>query len=384
MRVSNILDYSFNCALCDLETKNDAIFFENMPYILGVTKQSSEQDLTVSFHISSCPNCGLVQHNHPISTEMYSEIHSHAVGEIWKQHFDALTLFVNSTKLFSDRILEIGPSSSPIARSISNELSKKDINITYVDVMELPPFELCVNETYHSGYFPHKNLKNNKFDLIIASHVLEHAPKIHHFFENMVSNLSDQGAIYISIPNFKLWVKEKYWNAFSLEHTCYPMEMQISWLAWQFGLEFEILKFKNHSIFIRFSKGKPRPLVKDVHWFHSHGFNWSEFINERISYIENCIKALSVLRPVYLTGASHISQYALNMSGLLSKNCVGVFDNAETKYHHRLYGTQVDVFPFTDIPKLGNIAIVVNNSPYKREIINQIKFLDKEKNIIII
>src|SRR5438477_589587 len=50
-------------------------------------------------------------------------------------------------------------------------------------------------------YYPSQKLKNQKFDLIIFMHVLEHVFEPHLFMAAVKNNLSSSGSILLEIPN---------------------------------------------------------------------------------------------------------------------------------------------------------------------------------------
>jgi SAM-dependent methyltransferase len=351
------------------------IAFEDVPYILGVTPKPSSQDRKISFSIGSCSACGLVHHNHEISGDMYSEIHSHAVGKVWEDHRKAFIGFVGRSQATLGRVLEIGPSSSPMARGL------EAASVAYVDFMAEPPFELRSTERYHSGYFPHAELTTQKFDTIIASHVLEHAPKLGDFFANMVGCLSESGTLCLSIPDFEQWIGQRFWNAFSLEHVTYAVESQITWLAAKWNLAYSIERFADHSIFIRFRRGESKAAAADTSLWKDKALPWQEYVNAQIASFERSAAASPSL-PVYLTGASHLAQYVLNMSEPLKARCAGVFDNAKSKHGQRLYGTDVMVHSFDDLATLGEVVVIVPASPYQAEIVEQIRGINAIAHVV--
>ncbi len=371
---------AWKCSLCGADTGGEAISFKAVPYILGVTDKPASLDRTVDFNIGECPDCGLVQHDHEISGEMYSEIHSHAVGKIWADHFHAFTGFIGEALPAGARLLEIGPSSTPMARGL-NSASAGMQSATFVDFMAEPPFPLRPGETYHSGYFPHAELRGQRFDAVIASHVLEHAPRLGDFFENLVDCVSDSGSIYLSIPDFKAWIGRTYWNAFSLEHVTYPVQRQMSWLASKFKLGLRRANFSDHSAFFEFSARLPASAIDaDASLWERSALPWQAQVNAQIVAFE---AALGVGESaVYLTGASHLSQYLIACSALVNRRCTGVLDNAPAKHGKRLYGTNAQVHSFDELIGRGPVAVVVPPSPYQQEIVRQIETLNPEARVI--
>lgn len=372
-------ELAWKCRYCESNFTADQLSFEELPYILGVTNKPSTSDKYINLKFSRCEECGLIQHDQEIGHDVYSEIHSHAIGSTWELHHKMFAEQISLLGLENiSRVVEIGPSVSPVSRG----LGKHFTNVTYIDAMSDPPFALRQNENYISGYFPY-NIATTKNDLIIASHVLEHATNIRQFFGSMCSLLSENGHIAISVPHFEKWIGNCYWNAFSYEHITYPDIYTLNKLAEEFSLNLEVNVFLEHSLFAIFSvreniQNRPKKFACEPIPNGSLQ-QWANNLNNTISRYEEQIGSRS---EVLLTGASHLSQYVLGMSSRIRESCVGVLDNAKSKHGYRLYGFDAKVYSFDYLSAFKSPCVIVSNSPYSEEIKKQILRVNSNSVVI--
>ena len=104
-------------------------------------------------------------------------------------------------------VLEIGPSFSPVlpksagyAVTVVDHLDQSGLVEKYkphgVDVSKI---ELV--DVVWTGNSMVEAVGHGKFDAIVASHVIEHAPDLNQFFKDCSEALSDSGSIYLIIPD---------------------------------------------------------------------------------------------------------------------------------------------------------------------------------------
>lgn len=354
------------CFFCITKQSYHVASILDAPMILGCTLDNKNNDSLISYNVYSCKNCKLTFTDAILDEVGYSSVHSEAVGETWSDHHQSFKKFVNSTKM--DKILEIGPSINPISRN----------NTEFIDFFERCPFNLHESEIYHKGRFPDFHLPK-KFSKIIASHVFEHAENPELFLKKCKDLLNTDGTIFISIPNFELWINNKYWNGITPEHQIYPTIEQITQLCDRLNLNVIYEKFKDHSIFFKIQFGSIqknltiKTKLKVEEWFDS--------IIHSIKHIENIIIETNPDQ-IYLVGASHISQYPLLMSKIIEKKTKYVLDNSTSKHEKRIYGTNCICKPFDFIKNIHNPFIVIFNSPYIEEMKKQLISINKNSQII--
>jgi SAM-dependent methyltransferase len=359
---------------------------KDAPAILGCSQNPTlDQDKYINFLIYVCPFCGLIQTNARLDSQSYEITHSHAVGGVWAEHGNKLAEFIS--ECLGSRLeklktaLEIGPSVSPILKRLSLVIPF----IQYIDLMNEAPFKLATNEQYKKQPFPSTQLQG-KFDLIVASHVLEHAESLYGFIDAIKRHLAVSGIAILSIPNFHEWLTKKYWNAITSEHLNYPFIEHMQDLCVWLGLDAEFAYFKLHSVFMQVShlpkdkrsskslqgriRENTRQMLED----------WVIEINSKIAMYEEAIGYTS--QEVILAGASHLSQYVVLISERIRSRVKIVLDNAADKHGKRLYGTELTVYPFDIVRKFQCPMVIVPPSPYVGEMTVQVLNLNASSQII--
>ena len=356
------------CFFCSNFQNTLKLKIHNAPLVLGCTTQAKNKDKLISYNVFKCNVCGLIFTDIILDSEAYSQIHSEAVGKIWQEHHESFSKFINIKNKYSGKGLEIGPSNNPILRK----------NTIFVDMFEEAPFNLFEDETYFKGQFPDISLKK-KFKIIVASHVFEHSTNPEQFLNKCKDILDDDGDICLSIPNFEIWINQKYWNGITSEHQIYPTITQIKKICKKLNLNSNFEYFQNHSVFIRINKYDSMEEDDSQHDLDVIG--WAQAIKSSIRIIEQSITEKQV-EELFITGASHISQYPIMMSKEIQSKIKFILDNSSSKHEQRLYGTSNTCKPFEVISRFKKPHIILFNSPYRNEMIKQIKTINSDSIII--
>jgi len=357
---------NIDCFFCKNLKTSLKIKITDAPLVLGCTSKTKNNDDLISYNVYQCQHCNLVFTDANLDEMAYSQVHSEAVGKIWKEHHKLFSEFVNSKE--NRQTLEIGPSNNPISRK----------NTTFVDMFEEIPFTLLENENYVKGRFPDVRLKG-KFNRIIASHVFEHSTNPEQFLLKCLEILDDDGEIFLSIPNFEFWINQKYWNGITAEHQIYPSVDQIKQICNKLELNLKFEFFQNHSVFLRLNAYIKYQNEDSTHMIDV--VRWAESIKSSIKTLEDYILKNNI-KEIFIAGASHISQYPIMMSESIRRITNYTLDNSISKHEKRLYGTSCVCKPFEYLSTVKNPTVVLFNSPYRKEMIEQIKFVNKNSNII--
>ena len=367
------------CPFCKNEKSKLVAQIDKTPRFLGCTDRPKEEDQFIDFQLFECDKCYLIFTKIITESSDYSELHSEAVGGIWKEHHETLAKYIEekSSEIEVNRILEIGPSSSPLTRL----MSLNNCEIVYCDMIEKLPFELKENEKYVQGEFPNEDIEG-KFDIIFASHVFEHALDTEKFLQSALDLLTEEGKFIISIPNFEHWIGQKFWNGITPEHTIYPFVSHINQLAKMKDVGFEIQEFKKHSIFFTFEKSRNYSEIEISEFFPNLAEKWCESILDSVKEVEVQLEESSKNAVVFSAGASHLSQYPILMSEKLREKIAYVIDNSDTKVDKRLYGTEIKDKKFEFIADYENPIVIVFSSPYQSEMIKQIESINSSAKII--
>tara|TARA_Y100000310_G_scaffold298696_1_gene332864 strand:- start:59 stop:1168 length:1110 start_codon:yes stop_codon:yes gene_type:complete len=354
------------CFFCKNEKVINKISILDAPLILGCTKQENSNDKFISFNVFQCTACDLIFTDADLDDVGYSDVHSEAVGKIWEEHHVMFSKFIDLKK--NIQTLEIGPSKNPISRK----------NTTFVDMFDDVPFALQEGEEYVKSRFPNTKL-DKRFNRIVASHVFEHSTDPEQFLKKCIEMLDDDGEIFLSIPNFEFWINNKYWNGITVEHQIYPSIKQISKICNTNGLNLKFELFKNHSVFLRINKNEIESDCNDSN--NINILEWARSIKDSIKNLEEKITSEGI-ESALIVGASHISQYPILMSDII-KNITNIsLDNSSSKHGMRLYGTTCVCKSFDILKTIEHPTIILFNSPYSEEIINQIESLNSNSKII--
>ena len=107
--------------------------------------------------------------------------------------------------------------------------------------------EFCKNTLDSRGYKNYDDLNtiDKKFDLIIATHVLEHATNINDLFKKFINFLNPSGYIFFEVPN----CPQEYWEnrIYDGSHLLFYTKKSIERIAKIHKLEFVNLSFSAHS-----------------------------------------------------------------------------------------------------------------------------------------
>lgn len=97
-----------------------------------------------------------------------------------------------------------------------------------------------------------KKLTENNFDTISMWHVLEHVPNLNETIKNLSNILSDEGTIFVAVPNHYSWdanYYKEYWAAWDV-----PIHL------WHFSKNTITEIFKNHGFYLV----KTKPMIFDA------------------------------------------------------------------------------------------------------------------------
>jgi hypothetical protein len=229
-----------------------------------------------------------------------------------------------------------------------------------------------------------KNIKKyilNK-TTFVHSHVLEH---LYNPIKTLRSVLKFKQVdkMIFSIPNLKIYLKNKYSNVINFEHTYLLTEEVLEKML--NILNFKIKKkkyFKQHSIFIYAKKSKPINKYQILN-LKKYKVMYKNLIN---FYKKKTIKINKIFleknkKNNFLFGAHLFSQFLINM-GLKENKFSYVLDNSLAKQNKRLYGTSLIVQNPKIIKKYKNPLVLANVGQYQSEIERQLKNINKSVKII--
>lgn len=351
-----------NCVLSGSEL-TEIFKFKNFPIRMG----KSQRDDIKTDMIFSVSDCGLVQLQHLICPELlYTDFHNPgAMGSIWEEHHKKFSSFISPNK--TAKILEIGGSSGSLANFF------RDYNWSIID----PDENIKCEANHIKGFFETYDF-SNQYDTIIHSHTLEHVydPKL--FLTKIRNLLSDDGLMYISIPNMHHWLQNYYPNTLHFEHTYYLDFSVLKNLLSLTGFIVKNYEISDHSIFVSCFKSTIDNTINDFSYSKILFFNYINHLKHELYKINEIIKDT----PVFLFGANIFSQILINL-GLPEDQIINIIDNDATKQNNCLYGTNIKVVSPDILSQYSNPLVIVKAGVYSNEISAQLSAINPNLKLIL-
>jgi 2-polyprenyl-3-methyl-5-hydroxy-6-metoxy-1,4-benzoquinol methylase len=353
------------------------------PVYMGITNQDPCEDIfeEMSFSISKLSGCVQLDKLIPLDI-LYSENHNSVVGQLWRDHHFSFAKFINTFN--PKNVLEIGGAHGMLCKNIE-ELNPQT-QWTIVEPNPIPVKNLKAK--YINGFFDSTIKTNQKYDMIVHSHTLEHIYDPNKFIYNISQFLSEGDFHCFSVPNIDVWLDRKYTNALNFEHSYLLNDFYIETLLKNNA--FEIINKRifsdNHSTFYATKKilKNDKLNIKFPKSLYSKNLN---LINDYYKYLVSDVNELNNLiskydKNIYIFGAHVFSQTLLAL-GLNSTKIECVIDNSESKQGKRLYGTNLLVNSPKILKYSSNPVIIIRSGSYQDEIIAEIRKLYNNNAIFI-
>lgn len=211
-------------------------------------------------NVYECLNCGLYFIDKPSEKEiellyksnyytgskniLYEFIENRMKYSRALNRFSYIKSFINKDKYFSN-ILEIGASDGLLL----SFFKKSGMNITGYELSENARKQARCKYSINmrKNFLEDLNSSENKYDVVIMSHVLEHFTDTKDKLKNIYSMIKKGGVIFIEVPftpNRKFISKDDMKIFFETEHTVHFNEKNISLLME--SSNFEIIDLKYH------------------------------------------------------------------------------------------------------------------------------------------
>lgn len=361
---------------------------KKMPVHFGcVESENSNNDIFLDQEFVICKDTGIVQiKEFPNDELLYMTQHNDAIGQVWEGLFlkilDQVLEVCHNRKNIS--ILEVGAGSCRLAKMIlsnDNQCIDKYVvfepNVSDYNI-EIDDKRLEINERYFD------NNHEEKYDLVISSHVLEHITNQDQFLKSMYSCMKKNGNQIIVIPNLKKTFEKKYTNAINFEHPFFITEEYVDVMIENAFLKvIEKIEYCDHSLIYKLEKSKLRKKKK----YYPNLYNKNkalvfDFIEFHRDFINKCNKKIKNFDgDVYLFGGHIFSQYLIGF-GLKTEKIRCILDNSNLKIGKRLYGTNLIVSSPKIIENNKSCIVILKAASYQKEIKEQLFNLNK--NVIIL
>ncbi|EDP5630299.1 methyltransferase domain-containing protein, partial [Campylobacter jejuni] len=229
-------DINIKCPLCNAKSKFEKIFYKENVFsgsqIFDFYPEKQKNDIDFGLgdcimDIRQCCNCGFIynfEFDHNKIEKVYSSKKYMQQKVFSKTLNNTLVYIKNKIKSFSDKddiFLEIAPGLGDLLLALSQE-------VKFIYAVDPSPsskeiIKNCNNIKYIQSFFDEKiKIKiDKKIDFIIFRHLLEHIENPREFLINVVNMLSEQGKIYIEVPNAQEIFDNGRFYEFFHDHVCY-------------------------------------------------------------------------------------------------------------------------------------------------------------------
>jgi hypothetical protein len=219
-----------------------------------------------------------------------------------------------------------------------------------------------------NNYFEEHDFKNNKFDTIIHSHVLEHTYDPIKFISKASSILDEGGLHYISIPNMEYWLQSGFTNTLFFEHTFFINLEILKYILSLNNFVIERTIISDHSIFVKARKCSNLEQLASQ-YLHTPEKIFSGYIEYLTNDLKNLNNSLGG-EECFLFGAHVFSQTLFSMGLKCNVKCI--LDNDKDKQGKRLYGTNLTVKDVGVISDYKYPKVIVRAGVYTLEIKEQL------------
>jgi len=336
------------------------------PVFLGCADDLYEKDIMVDMSWSICVDSGILQLDKFVPPSvLYSRSHGAGlVGNTWKEHRKQLAKFIG--KINPASVFEIGGGEGLLATEYS-----KIKNIPWAILEPNSKHNDLKNITFIRGFFDDSSFCDSDADVVVASHVFEHAHHPDNFMKHLSVLVEEGKYLILALPNMEEELRQKYTNCIMLEHTFFLTQHNIEYILSKHG--FRIVETENfldnNSVFYAAIKDSGVDTIKLINQYSENKKLYLDYIRHYESLIARLNSRLEHVdgQEVYLFGAHIFSQHLISV-GLHTDSIVSVLDNDVNKQGRRLYGSTLRVDSPERLRGKKNPIVILFAAGYNEEI----------------
>lgn len=232
----------FSCRLCGSNQLLNLINLDGFPcaaqkFLDDISEITT--DFPVELRISQCISCNLVQlENDPVS--YYKDVITAASLSIGSKNalVQEWQPFVEKYALDGKHAIEIGSGKGDFLEVLGRlNLHAIGLENSKENVVFSREKGLSTEQGYLLDYV---DQSSKKFSLVVCNNFLEHQPQTHTFISKLNSLLSDDGVVYISVPNLDYLLQKSCLYEFVADHLVYFTQSSLR-LAFEIN-SFEVLE----------------------------------------------------------------------------------------------------------------------------------------------
>lgn len=230
------------------------------------------------------------------------------------------------------KIIEIGAGSTYMADLISSKIDLDEYII--ID----PTIHATSNEKLRimKDYFPHTDLHNKKFDLVLSLNCLEHVTDPGVFLKEIAELMDNQSLAFIIIPDCERALIRGDINVILHEHLSYFTESSFKYLAKKHGLEVLTMNSLNDTFSILLKKAQSITLKSDTKQIMEHSSSivktaacsFNNLFKEKYKIIKSKLDEGKIIN---FHGATNGLNTFLFLTNLGHYPNVNIFDGDESK-----------------------------------------------------
>jgi SAM-dependent methyltransferase len=352
------------CVACG-EAIHEWFLHKDFPIFNGCTDAPSNRDELFDFRVGGCPACAMVQQTStPDLATLYREPRAFGYGKLWKGHYDAFAAFVRDRIRPGDVVLEVGGGNGVLLDRLG----------THEDVEPNPQYDLPHVVT-HKVYFHDFEPVARRYDVIYASHLIEHVLDPQEFFTKAAACLSRRGVLLTACPDISRSLAATHLNAFTPDHFNYFTPVSLANLAAKAGLvATRYAAYEDHGMYMEFQLGSDTLALPP----DQPSMEWPKY-RSRLSAMGAVIDAAP--EGAYLYGA-HTFTLAMLRHVRDPDRFRVVLDNEPTKHNRRLTGTHLVCRSPTTIVGEDKPTVLIYMGAYSSEISDRLKELEPSVNAV--
>lgn len=370
-----------HCILSKKDKLKSFYKLKKFPIFIGCTNKKKKKDIFCDMDWGIGTKSGLIQLRKLINLNLiYTRYHSEAVGETWRQHHKRLSKFITNNS--TSNIVEMGGGAGQLASiCVKSKKINKWYNVELAKIKKLKSNKKIsfINESITSKKCLKLFKKNTTF---VHSHVLEHLYSPLNLLKK-ISNKTDLDKMIFSIPNLRMYLKNKYSNVINFEHTYLLTEEILNIFLKE--MNFLIKKkeyFKNHSIFIFAQRRKK---MKKNETTDLNLKKYQKMYTKMFTYykkeVANINRQLNNNKSNFIFGAHVFSQFLIYL-GLDTNKITYILDNSLQKKNLRLYGSDLIVKNPEILKEFKNPLVIAKVGQYQKEVENQLRNINSKVKII--
>jgi SAM-dependent methyltransferase len=383
------------CAICQ---SNEVNLLHNQKFNL-----QEKSVLPSEYNVVSCSHCGFCYADTSASQEKYDLYYNQmskyednetasggGTNVLDKKRLEtAANIIAIELKNKNASILDVGCANGGLLNSLSE---KGFINLTGVDITQV-----CVNnvvkeghKAFFGGIFNLENLGENKFDLIIISHVMEHICNLKDAVLNLKNLVSENGFIYVEVPDASRYNEHFIvpYYFFDCEHINHFDKNSLSNLFTD--KDFQLINVNERQIEV--SQSIFYPVVSCVFQKKSNDVQEVKFSDKVRSSIQKFVKfssssdinnelklLMNSKEKIAVWGAGMYTLRMLNDSVLSNCNISAFLDKDSNKQGNKINNTLI-LEPSEFLRHNLNITVVISSALHGKVIEEEIRNIDQNLN----